>query len=116
MKHGRNPRNNLCFNCHDSADLSLLRLRDGSTLKITESSQLCAGCHGPTHRDWEAGIHGRLNGYWDRSKGEVERHDCTACHDPHNPAFAPLSPAPGPHPLHPLHPQPRSPEPAKKTD
>ena len=60
---------------------------------------LCASCHGPTYRDWEKGIHGRTNGYWDTSKGEQTRLVCTQCHDPHAPAFGKLVPLPGPNTL-----------------
>lgn len=100
MRHGRNNRNEHCFNCHDSTNLELLQTRDGRKLKVEESTKLCASCHGPTYRDWEAGIHGRLSGHWDRKKGAVVRQDCVSCHDPHAPAFPSMKPGPGPHPLH----------------
>jgi len=101
IRHGRNDRNNQCFNCHDAANLELLRTRDGRQLKMEESTKLCASCHGPTYRDWEVGIHGRPSGYWDQQRGARTRQDCTSCHDPHGPAFPSLKPGPGPHPLHP---------------
>ncbi|MBI4658851.1 MAG: hypothetical protein HY735_08410 [Verrucomicrobia bacterium] len=101
IQHGRNRRNDHCYNCHDSANLDHLLTRDGHRFKLVESTMLCASCHGPTYRDWEVGIHGRVSGYWDRQKGPVTKQDCTACHDPHSPAFTTLKPAPGPHPLHP---------------
>jgi hypothetical protein len=50
-------------------------------------------------RDWEVGIHGRVNGYWNLELGEAKRQDCTSCHDPHSPAFQSIEPAPGPQPL-----------------
>ena len=101
LRHGRNDRNENCFNCHDSENLDLLKLRDGRKLKITESTQLCGSCHGPTYRDWEAGIHGRTSGYWNRKLGSIQRQDCVSCHDPHSPAFPSMKPGPGPHALHP---------------
>lgn len=101
MQHGRNNRNDNCYNCHDPENLDRLKTRDGRVLKFEEGSLLCANCHGPTYRDWEVGIHGRTSGYWSRRQGEIKRQNCTDCHDPHAPAFASLSPAPGPHPLHP---------------
>jgi cytochrome c1 len=101
MQHGRNNRNDLCFNCHDSDKIDMLRTRDGRRLKIEEGAQLCGSCHGPTYRDWEAGIHGRRSGIWDQKLGSVVRQDCTSCHDPHAPAFPSMKPAPGPHGLHP---------------
>jgi hypothetical protein len=100
MHHGRHERNNNCYNCHNEANLELLQPRDGRELKFAESTQLCGSCHGPTLRDWEAGAHGRLNGYWKTELGERTRKDCVNCHDPHAPKFPGRKPAPGPHHLH----------------
>ncbi len=102
MAHGRHHRNNNCFNCHDETNLELLQTRDGRHLKIVESPALCGSCHGPTYRDWEAGVHGRTSGYWKRELGAIDRKVCTSCHNPHAPAFPSRQPAPGPHPLRPL--------------
>jgi formate-dependent nitrite reductase cytochrome c552 subunit len=102
MAHGRNNRNNNCFNCHNETNLETLQTRDGRELKITESPQLCGSCHGPTYRDWEAGVHGRTSGYWDRALGPIDRKVCTSCHNPHAPKFQPWKPAPRPHALHPV--------------
>jgi len=101
MRHGRNNRNESCFNCHDPENLDTLKTRDGTKYKWEESTKLCASCHGPTYRDWEAGIHGRTSGYWDRSRGPVTRQECASCHHPHSPEFPSIAPAPGPHQLHP---------------
>jgi hypothetical protein len=100
MAHGRNNRNDNCFNCHNSAKLNELVTREGLHLKFDQATALCASCHGPTFRDWEAGVHGRTSGYWDRSKGPITREECTSCHDPHAPAFPQLIPLPGPRPMH----------------
>jgi len=100
MAHGRHHRNNNCFNCHDETNLELLQTRDGRHLKIVESPALCGSCHGPTYRDWEAGVHGRTSGYWQRNLGSIDRKVCTSCHNPHSPAFPSRAPAPGPHLLH----------------
>ena len=101
MGHGRHKRNNNCFNCHDENNLELLQTRDGRHLKLVESPALCGSCHGPTYRDWEAGVHGRTSGFWKRDAGAIERKVCTSCHNPHSPPFPSREPAPGPHPLHP---------------
>lgn len=98
MAHGHN---NNCFNCHDKGQLDQLHTAEGAKLKFEQATLLCAGCHGTTYRDWMAGAHGRTSGHWDRSAGPYERQDCTACHDPHAPAFTGLIPMPGPHLLHP---------------
>ncbi len=97
MAHGRNFRNENCFNCHDQDQLNQLHTADGTKVKFEDATLLCAGCHGPTYRDWEAGIHGRTSGYWDRSAGPIVRQQCASCHDPHAPAFTGLIPMPGPH-------------------
>ena len=102
MGHGRHNRNNNCFNCHDETNLELLQTRDGRHLKITDSPPLCGSCHGPTYRDWEAGVHGRTSGYWKRELGPIDRKVCTSCHNPHSPPFPSRPPAPGPHALHPM--------------
>jgi hypothetical protein len=100
MRHGRHERNNNCYNCHNEQNLELLQPRDGRELKFAESTQLCGSCHGPTFRDWEAGVHGRVNGYWRTQLGAKTRKDCVNCHDPHAPKYPGRKPAPGPHYLH----------------
>lgn len=100
LRHGRHGRNNACFNCHVNDKLNELQTRDGERLQLTESTRLCGSCHGPTYRDWEAGIHGRTTGYWNKEMGEASRKECTSCHDPHAPIFPTLKPAPKPHALH----------------
>ena len=102
MGHGRNDRNNLCYNCHDEANLERFQTRDGRELKFADSTQLCGSCHGPTYRDWEAGAHGRTSGYWNRALGSFTKQDCVSCHDPHSPKFPGRKPGPPPHPLRPL--------------
>jgi hypothetical protein len=99
MFHGSHNRNNQCYNCHSETNLETLHIRDGQELKFSESPQLCGSCHGPTYRDWEAGAHGRTSGYWDRSRGEIQRLLCANCHNPHNPRIPTRVPAPGPHAL-----------------
>lgn len=100
MNHGSHDRNNNCFNCHNEQNLETFHIRDGRDLGFVESSTLCGSCHGPTYRDWEAGAHGRISGYWDRTKGPASRLDCVNCHNPHSPGIPARAPAPGPHPLH----------------
>ena len=104
MKHGTHDRNNNCFNCHNETNLVMLQTRDGHEVKLEESVRLCGSCHGPTYRDWEAGVHGRTSGHWNRPAGAIDpkvatRKLCVNCHNPHRPAFPGRKPAPGPHPL-----------------
>lgn len=98
MGHGSHNRNNLCFNCHNPADLTTFYVRDGHSLQFAESPQLCGSCHGPTLRDWDAGAHGRTSGHWDRARGPIRRLDCVNCHNPHAPRIPTRAPAPAPHP------------------
>jgi hypothetical protein len=99
MAHGRHDRNNNCYNCHNENNLEHFQTRDGRELKFAESTGLCGSCHGPTYRDWEAGIHGRTSGNWNHESPEFRRRDCVECHNPHSPKFPGRKPAPGPHPL-----------------
>jgi hypothetical protein len=110
MGHGTHNRNNNCYNCHSETNLTQLQTRDGRAVELTESPKLCGSCHGPTYRDWEAGVHGRTSGYWKRDMGDIQRKVCTSCHNPHSPKFPPRHPAPGPNPLHPLPAAPVDPE------
>jgi hypothetical protein len=102
MGHGGHKRNNNCFNCHDETNLELLQTRDGRQLKLADSTPLCGSCHGPTYRDWEAGVHGRTSGSWNPKAADRSRLGCTSCHNPHAPPFPSRQPAPGPHLLHPV--------------
>ncbi len=96
LDHGINDR---CRNCHYDQDRDKLVLRGGEVIGYDRVVDLCAKCHGPTFRDWQHGAHGRINGYWDTSRGGQIKLQCTECHDPHNPrvpALDPLAPLPGP--------------------
>lgn len=111
MGHGSHDRNDVCYNCHNEQNLVAFQVRDGREVKFDNIPPLCGSCHGPTYRDWEAGAHGRTSGFWDRSKGPVQRLSCANCHNPHAPRIPTRAPAPGPHPLHvvetsSVHPQP----------
>lgn len=96
LDHGANAG---CLNCHDLDDRNSLRTSGGVVVPLAESSTLCAGCHGPTWRDWQVGIHGRTEGSWDARSGLQSRLTCVACHDPHAPAFDELPAFPGPNTL-----------------
>lgn len=100
MAHGSHDRNNLCYNCHNETNLVTFQVRDGRELKFENSAPLCGSCHGPTFRDWEAGVHGRTSGHWDPRSGPAQRLTCVNCHNPHAPQIPGREPAPGPRSLH----------------
>lgn len=93
MDHGINTG---CFNCHARGERNQLELYDGQTVAMELSEVLCAKCHGPTFRDWAAGMHGRSMGSWNRDDPEFQRLNCIECHDPHAPAVGGMAPLPGP--------------------
>jgi hypothetical protein len=82
-----------CLDCHDAGDRDALRLQSGERIAFGESHRLCGQCHGPTYRDWKAGVHGKRTGFWN---GRKEYLLCAHCHDPHNPRFKPIKPDPPP--------------------
>jgi hypothetical protein len=96
LSHGINTR---CFNCHHRTQRDAFVDDLGEPIPWTEPQRVCAKCHGPVYRDWQAGSHGRVNGFWDRTRGPHTRRKCIECHDPHAPPFAPMRPAPGPNTL-----------------
>ncbi|HNC98732.1 MAG TPA: hypothetical protein PKW90_21545, partial [Myxococcota bacterium] len=87
LKHGSLG----CSHCH-SVDRSLLHLADGTEIAIREVTQLCTQCHGPQARDYKQGLHGGKAGYWDQSRGPVQRNACVVCHAPHEPAYGAVVP------------------------
>jgi hypothetical protein len=96
LKHGINTR---CFNCHHRTNRNAFADDLGHEIPWDQPQLLCGKCHGPVYRDWQHGVHGRTNGYWDPQRGPQSRRKCIECHDPHRPPFPPMHPAPGPHTL-----------------
>lgn len=96
LKHGLNTR---CFNCHHRDNRNAFVDDAGGEIPYDQPQMLCARCHGTVFRDWENGVHGRTNGYWDKARGEAKRLRCIQCHDPHEPPFPPMRPAPAPNTL-----------------
>ena len=93
LNHGLNVN---CLNCHHQNDRNSYAAYGNDKIPSEDSYRVCMKCHGPIFRDWEAGIHGRVNGYWAVELGPQKKLDCTQCHDPHSPAFKPLIPMPKP--------------------
>jgi hypothetical protein len=96
LRHGLNTR---CFNCHHRTNRDAFVDEFGGEIDWNEPQLLCARCHGPVYRDWQAGSHGRVNGHWDPDAGPQTKRRCIECHDPHDPPFQTMTPAPGPHTL-----------------
>lgn len=96
LRHGLNTR---CFNCHHRTQRDAFVDDLGDAIPWNQPQLVCAKCHGPVYRDWQAGSHGRVNGFWDTRRGTQVRRKCIECHDPHAPPFPPLRPAPGPNTL-----------------
>lgn len=93
LRHGANKR---CFNCHNNAKRDFFAADGGGQIPYSKVETLCQRCHGTTYRDWAGGVHGRRNGYWDKSAGTQTRLVCIACHNPHDPKFKPMIAAPPP--------------------
>lgn len=93
LDHGNNR---YCLNCHHPDNRNSFVDYDGSEIPESQVTMLCAKCHGPKYRDWEAGVHGRQNGYWDLTKGTRSKLRCIQCHDPHAPAFPEITPMAAP--------------------
>jgi DNA-directed RNA polymerase subunit RPC12/RpoP len=96
LRHGLNTR---CFNCHHRTQRDAFVDDMGDPIPWNQPQLVCAKCHGPVYRDWQAGSHGRINGFWDARRGPQTRRKCIECHDPHTPPFPPMRPAPGPNTL-----------------
>ena len=93
FNHGLNLR---CYNCHNFKNLETYVDFDGSEIPNNKPVLLCRKCHGVTYRDWIAGAHGRINGYWNESRGAQIKLECNQCHNPHQPHFPRLVPRPPP--------------------
>ena len=76
-----------CLSCHNSSNYDTLRLADTRTVEFADVMTLCSQCHGPQRRDYDRGLHGGMNGYWDRTRGGRTRNNCITCHDPHTPVY-----------------------------
>jgi len=89
LQHGENR---FCLNCHHPANRNVFVDYDGAEIAQADVVKLCAKCHGTIYRDWEAGVHGRENGFWNASMGDKTKLRCFQCHDPHSPKFKDMKP------------------------
>ncbi|MBX3421338.1 MAG: hypothetical protein KF752_07250 [Pirellulaceae bacterium] len=76
-----------CLSCHNPSDYQTLRLADGTPIPLPDVMQLCGQCHGQQLREYQHGVHGGMNGYWDRRRGPQYKNHCIDCHPPHHPKF-----------------------------
>ncbi len=91
LEHGNNR---FCLNCHHPTNRNAFVDYDGEEIAESDVVKLCAKCHGTIYRDWQAGVHGRPNGYWDAQAGTKTKLRCIQCHDPHSPKFKGIKPLP----------------------
>jgi hypothetical protein len=89
LEHGNNR---FCLNCHHPTNRNAFVDYDGAEIPQADVVKLCAKCHGTIYRDWEAGVHGRQNGFWQASAGPKTKLRCIQCHDPHKPKFQAMPP------------------------
>lgn len=89
LQHGENR---FCLNCHHPTNRNSFVDYDGAEIAQMDVVKLCAKCHGTIYRDWEAGVHGRQNGFWNASMGDKTKLRCIQCHDPHSPKFKEIKP------------------------
>ncbi len=71
-----------CRVCHDSTDMEMLHLVEGTQISSASSPQLCGQCHLPYYNAWKGGGHGTST-----AVGIVK---CADCHDPHQPQMTRL--------------------------
>lgn len=90
--------NNYCTTCHSPENREKLLDINGYEVGFHQSQKTCLQCHGPIYRDWEAGVHGRMNDYWDEQRGDTRKLTCVECHNPHQPKFQTMKPSPAPTP------------------
>ena len=89
LAHGENR---FCLNCHHQTNRNAFVDYDGAEIAQADVVRLCAKCHGTIYRDWEAGVHGRENGFWKTDAGPKTKLRCIQCHDPHSPKFKDMQP------------------------
>jgi hypothetical protein len=88
--------NRACWVCHDSTDMKVLHLPDGTALTLDDSAPLCGQCHGARYQAWLEGTHGLP--LTDLSAPKAQ---CSICHHQHAPqvVFANITlPHPAPQP------------------
>ncbi|HOF70644.1 MAG TPA: hypothetical protein PLV05_08485 [Verrucomicrobiota bacterium] len=91
LEHGNNR---FCLNCHHPTNRNAFVDYDGGEIAAADVALLCGKCHGTIYRDWEAGVHGRVSGFWKADLGGKTRLRCIQCHDPHHPKFEAMKPLP----------------------
>ena len=89
LDHGNHR---FCLNCHHPKNRNAFVDYDGAEIAQADVVLLCAKCHGTIYRDWQAGVHGRENGFWNASLGYKTKLRCIQCHDPHSPKFKAMKP------------------------
>jgi hypothetical protein len=90
LRHGAKT----CRTCHRPPGFESFHLADGEPVDPANVMRLCGQCHATRLREYEAGAHGGMSGYWDLGRGPRVRNHCLDCHDPHAPKVPQVIPAP----------------------
>ena len=88
LKHA-GPETMDCRSCHNPKNMDTLHTPTGKEVAMHQAHQLCVSCHFQQERDWRGGAHGKRLAGW---RGKRVVNNCTDCHDPHAPGFAPRMP------------------------
>lgn len=83
-----------CLDCHEENDPGRLRLPNQEKTEFTDAHRLCVTCHGKTVTSWQNGAHGKRVSGWSEQRVMLR---CSACHNPHQPQWQPVAPAPPPY-------------------
>jgi hypothetical protein len=86
-----------CRTCHAVPSFSAYNLADGQAVSYAEVMRLCGQCHARRLLEYEQGVHGGMNGYWDSARGPRDRNHCLDCHNAHAPRVPAMQPAERPH-------------------
>lgn len=83
LKHAK-PETMNCQTCHAEPSRGELRLLQGAAVGFDHAYRVCGQCHAAQERDWAGGAHGKRAAGWAPPRVSLS---CTACHNPHAPAF-----------------------------
>lgn len=83
LRHAK-PETMNCQTCHAEPERGELRMMQGAPVAFDHVYRLCGQCHASQEKDWAGGAHGKRAAGWAPPRVSLS---CTACHNPHAPAF-----------------------------